>query len=53
VSPTSLYEAAHHVFIGVAVAAALAFAALALVPRRTRPLVFDEAPETSASTLAS
>ena len=53
VSPASLYEAAHHVFVGVAVAAALAFAALALIPRRTRPLIFDVAPEASAPTLAS
>jgi hypothetical protein len=37
----SLYAAAHHVFIGLAVTAGLIAVALAFLPRRTEPLVFD------------
>ncbi|GAC1322634.1 MAG: MDR family MFS transporter [Mycobacteriales bacterium] len=38
---TSLYAAAHHVFLGLTVLAVLVIAALALVPRRTEQLTFD------------
>lgn len=37
----SLYAASHHVFIAIAVTTVLVAAALALLPRRTTPLVFD------------
>jgi EmrB/QacA subfamily drug resistance transporter len=39
----SLYAASHHVFIALAVTAALIAVALALMPRRTSELVFEEA----------
>ncbi len=38
---TSLYDASHHVFVGLVVASVLMAAALALMPRRTTELVFD------------
>ncbi|MCW2599355.1 MAG: major facilitator superfamily 1 [Frankiales bacterium] len=38
---TSLYDASHHVFVALAIAAVLIAAALTLVPRRTTELVFD------------
>ena len=38
----SLYAASHNVFIALAITAALIAAALAVLPRRTTPLVFDE-----------
>ena len=37
----ALYAAAHHVFMALAVTAVLIAFALALLPRRTEPLVFD------------
>jgi hypothetical protein len=37
----ALYAAAHHVFTGLIVIAVLGAAALLLMPRRTRELVFD------------
>jgi EmrB/QacA subfamily drug resistance transporter len=39
---TSLYDASHNVFVALAVAAVLAAGALALLPRRTTELVFDD-----------
>ncbi len=38
----SLYDASHNVFVALAVAAVLSAAAVALIPRRTTELVFDE-----------
>lgn len=38
----ALYDAAHNVFIGVPIVAALALAALWLMPRRTEPLIFAD-----------
>jgi len=40
----ALYEASHSVFLGLLVVAVLMAVAVALIPRRTSPLVFDEAP---------
>ena len=45
----ALYDAVHNVFIGVPIVAALAFAALALMPRHTEPLRFDESAEPAAA----
>ena len=45
----SLYDAVHNVFLGVPIVAALALATLWLMPRRTKPLEFDE-PEPAAPT---
>jgi EmrB/QacA subfamily drug resistance transporter len=39
---TSLYTASHHVFIAIAIAAALIAGALSLMPRRTQELVFTD-----------
>ncbi len=39
---SALFDAAHHVFLGLAVVAVLLGAAIALIPRRTSPLVFEE-----------
>jgi EmrB/QacA subfamily drug resistance transporter len=39
---TSLYTASHHVFIAIAIAAALIAGALSLMPRKTQELVFDD-----------
>ncbi|MCA1712823.1 MAG: MFS transporter [Actinobacteria bacterium] len=39
---SSLYAAAHNVFLGIVLVAVLALAALLLMPRRTVPLVFEE-----------
>jgi MFS family permease len=38
---TSLYDASHHVFLAIAVAAVLISGALALMPRKATSLVFD------------
>jgi hypothetical protein len=38
----ALYDATHHVFLALAVAVVLMAAAVALIPRVTRELVFDE-----------
>jgi hypothetical protein len=35
---TALYDAAHHVFVGVVIAAAVGVAVLWLMPRRTQPI---------------
>jgi EmrB/QacA subfamily drug resistance transporter len=38
---SALYDASHHVFVGLVVVALLMVAALLLMPRRTEPLVFE------------
>jgi len=39
---TSLYAASHHVFLALSVAVLLTTGAIALIPRQTRELVFDD-----------
>jgi hypothetical protein len=39
-----LFDASHHVFVALLVAAVLSIGAVLLVPRRTAPLVFPEDP---------
>jgi hypothetical protein len=38
----ALHAASHSVFVGIAVATALVAVAIAIVPRRAEPLVFEE-----------
>ena len=40
----ALSSASHHVFVAVAATAVLVALAISLMPRRTEPLVFDDAP---------
>jgi EmrB/QacA subfamily drug resistance transporter len=40
----ALFDASHHVFLGLLVVAVLLAGAVALMPRRTSPLVLDEVP---------
>ena len=39
---SALYDAAHHVFLGLSALAVVVVLMLLLMPRRTRPLVFDD-----------